>query len=140
MTRKPEGDEAVDPDIAVVMAWHDALNGGDADGLAALTDDEVEVLGPQGSGHGVALVRAWAEGAGVRLVPGRVFRRGIAVVVEQRATWRSSETGQEGEPSTVATAFLVVDGKVRRAARYDDLAAALAAAGLDEVDEVRGAD
>ena len=126
-------------EVAVVLAWHEALNAGDLDRLAALVDEEVEVVGPRGSGHGVALLRDWAARAGVRLEPGRLFHRDEAVVDEQRATWRDAATGQTGEPQTVASTFLVRDGRVRRVARYGDAGAALAAAGLEASDEVRPA-
>ena len=124
--------------VDVVLAWHEALNAGDLDRLAALVDEEVEVVGPRGSGRGVALLHDWAARAGVRLEPGRVFQRDEAVVVEQRATWRDA-TGQAGEPQTVASAFLVRDVLVRRVARYDDVGTALAATEMEESDEVQPA-
>ena len=127
----------MNPQIAVVIAWHEALNAGDLDRLAALAHEDVEVGGPRGAGRGVALLREWAERAGIRLEPGRVFHRYDEVVVEQRATWRSPHTGRSGEPQLVASAFLVRDGRVQRLTRYQDLAAALQAIGLDASHEVR---
>ena len=126
-------------EVAVVLAWHEALNAGDLDRLAGLVDEEVEVVGPRGSGRGVALLRDWATRAGVRLKPGRVFHLGEAVVVEQRVRWRDAATGQAGEPRTVASAFLVRSGRVRRVARYGDVGTALAATEMEESDEVRPA-
>ncbi len=123
--------------VAVVKAWHDALNAGDADRLAALAHEEVEVGGPRGSGRGIALLRDWVDRAGVRLEPGRFFHRDDEVVVEQSAMWRAADTGHVSDPQTVASAFLVRDGLVHRVKRHPDLDAALEAVGLDESNEVR---
>ncbi len=129
----------VNSQIAVVDAWHDALNAGDVDRLAELVHEDVEVGGPRGSGHGVVPLREWVERAGIRLEPGRRFQQGDAEVVTQRASWRSPDTGQFGDPQEVASAFWVRDGRVQRVIRYVDLSEALAAAGLDESHEVRAA-
>lgn len=124
------------PTIAVVTAWHDALNAGDVDRLAALVGPDIEVVGPRGTGYGAALVHEWVERAGIQLEPERVFHRGATVVVEQRATWRDAETGELGQPQTVASTFEVRDNRVRRVQRFPDLNAALTAAGLDDASEV----
>ena len=123
-------------EVDVVLAWHEALNAGDPEALAALTDEAVEVGGPRGTGHGVALVREWVERAGVWLYPKRVFHRGDVVVVEEAARWRDPTTGEWGEPSVVASSFLVGGGRVRRVVRFAKLAAVLASSGLDTRDEV----
>jgi len=122
--------------VAVVRAWHDALNDGAADRLAALSHDDIEVGGPRGTDRGVATLRAWAARSGVRLEPGRAFARDRVVVVAQRATWRAPDTGQPGEPHEVASAFHVDAGRIHRVVRYADLAAALLAADLTEADEL----
>lgn len=123
-------------EIEVVKAWHDAVNAGDTDRLAALVHEDIEVGGPRGSGYGIALPRDWVERAGIRLEPERFFQRGDEVVVEQRAAWRRPDTGKPGDLQEAASSFLVRDGRVRRVMRYPDLAAALAAAGLEESNEV----
>jgi hypothetical protein len=123
-------------EVDVVTAWHRALNAADPDGVAELTDESVEVGGPRGTGHGVALVHEWADRAGVRLDPKRVFHRGDVVVVEEVARWRDPTTGAWGDPSVVASGFLVAGGLVRRVVRFEGLAAALASSGLDTRDEV----
>jgi hypothetical protein len=46
-------------------------------------------------------------------------------------------TGRPGDTAGVAAVFDVVDGRVTRLAREDDLAQALAAAGPGEADAVR---
>jgi SnoaL-like domain len=123
-------------EVAVVAAWHDALNAGEADRLASLVSADIEVGGPRGSGRGVDLLREWVDRAGIHLEPLRVFRRGDIVVVEQRATWRSAETGQPGEPVLVTSIFTVRDNHIHSIMRYDDLDTALNVAGLTMEDEV----
>jgi mannose-6-phosphate isomerase-like protein (cupin superfamily)/ketosteroid isomerase-like protein len=122
--------------IAIVQNWHDALNSGDVDRLATLLADDVEFGGPRGSGHGAAMVVDWARRAGIHLEPRRWFQRDGDVVVVQSARWRAPETGELGDPIDTASVFQIRDGRVLRVARYETLADALAAAGLDESTEV----
>lgn len=121
--------------VAVVLGWHAALNAGDADRLVALSHDDVELGGPRGVARGAGQLRAWIGRAGIRLETGRLFRRGGTVVVAQRATWPPAADQALAAPAAVASVFVVRDGRVARVDRHDDLAAALAAAGLGEGDE-----
>ena len=118
--------------VETVRAWHQALNGGDAEGLLALSADDVEVGGPRGGGRGASLLREWFARADVRLAPRRIYARGSSVVVEQEATW----TAAAEAPQTVASVFTTRDERVASVVRYPDLAAALAAAQLGEADAV----
>jgi ketosteroid isomerase-like protein len=120
-------------EVETVLAWHTALNAGDVHGLLALSAEDVEVGGPRGSGSGAHLLQEWVARAGMRMQPGRLYRRDSSVVVEERAQWRSDD-GQLGDPQSAACVFGVRDGRVIRLLRYPDIAAALAAAGLDESD------
>ena len=117
-------------ETSTVLAWHDALNSGDADSLVQLTTDDVELGGPRGSSQGLAALRQWAQDAHVTLQPGRMFVHDGVVVVQERATWPDSE------PTTVATAFRVVDGQVVSVFRHDSLEDAFAGTGLHEGNEV----
>ena len=121
--------------FAVVRAWHEAVNRGDADALVALCDDDIEVGGPRGSARGSALLRDWLDRAGIQLEPRRWFASPAELVVEQVATWRGPE-GKASDPQTVATSFSVEDGLVKRTIRYGSLTEALAATGLTLLDEV----
>jgi ketosteroid isomerase-like protein len=123
-------------DVDVVTAWHDALNDGDADRLSSLVTEDVEVGGPRGSGRGADLLREWVDRADIQLIPARTFHRGDTVVVEQRAAWRNPETGDFGEPSTVASVFTIRGDHIQSVMRYEDLTAALDAGGLSDGDEV----
>lgn len=117
--------------VRVVSDWHEALNGGDADRLVELSHPDVEVGGPRGNGQSARLLREWVDRANVRLEPGRFFHRADTVVVEERAQWRSPETGVLVGSGTVGSVFVVRGGQVARVTRHDDLSGALEAACLD---------
>lgn len=78
------------------------------------------------------MLREWVERAGVRLVPRRAFHASETVVVEQDASWTSVETGETAPAQTVASVFVVRDGRVASVVRHDALADALRAVALDE--------
>ena len=123
------------PELRVVKAWHEALNGGEVDRLVDLSDPEVEVGGPRGTGRGAQLLRDWVSRANVSLEPRRVFHHADTVIVEQWAKWRSADTGQITGSQTASSVFVVRDGRIARVVRYPDLADALSATGLDESHE-----
>lgn len=118
---------------AIVRRWHETLNQGDLERFADLHAQNVEFVGPRGSGHGAGLVRDWADRSGIRLEPVTWYGPSAdgMLVVTQRASWRDPESGEFGDPIDVATAFQVVDGEVTRIARFDSLPEALRFAGLD---------
>jgi hypothetical protein len=123
----------------VVQAWQEAANARDIARLLALSDENIEVVGPRGAGHGHGLLREWLARAGLHLDPLRVFGRGDTVVVEQRAVWRSIETGDLAGQQDVASVFVVAGDRVARLARYGSLAEALQAAGLSDSDQLTSA-
>jgi len=122
--------------LALVEDWHRAPAAGSLEGLVGLTDPGVAIGGPRGTARGHDVLRAWARGAGVVLEPVRWFcgARGD-VLVGQRATWPDG-AGRRTAPVEVATRFTVARGCIGRIDRHPDLAAALAASGLSEADEV----
>ena len=117
----------------VLRDWHAALNAGDVEGLLRLSTEDVEVGGPRGSGRGADLLRGWAARAGIQLEPLRIYGRDGTFVVAQSARWRAAD-GQLSAPQEVASVFRVRDGLVASVLRYDNLSAALQAAGLSEAD------
>jgi ketosteroid isomerase-like protein len=123
------------PEVRIVKAWHEALNG-DPDRLVELSHPDVEVGGPRGSGHGTRLLREWVDRANISLEPRRFFHRAETVVVEEEAEWHSAETGEATGSQTAGSVFVVRDGRVARVMRYDDLAGALRAANIDGSHEV----
>lgn len=116
--------------IAVVQAWHDALNSGNLDQLMELMHDDIEFGGPRGAGRGAALVRDWAERAGIHLEPERWFQGGGEIVVAQRAQWLDRETGELTPPDAIASVFQIRDGLIQCVVRYGSLQEALDAAGI----------
>ena len=127
--------QEADP-VTIVQAWQEAANRQDIDGLLALSDPNIEIVGPRGSGYGHQLLRDWLGRASLRLETLRVFGRGAAVVVAQHGVWRSVETGEVVGEQDLASRFRVVDGRVVQFARCDRLEEALAAAGLTHGDEI----
>ena len=120
---------------AIVQAWQDAANAQDVARLLDLSDPDIEVIGPRGSGRGHQLLRDWLGRAGLRLQTRRAFARGDAVVLAQHGVWRSIETGDVIGEAAVASRFRVAGQRVVQFARHDSLDAALAEAGLDYSDE-----
>lgn len=121
--------------LAVVQAWQAAVNRRDTDRLVELSSAEIEVAGPRGTGRGHLLLREWMDRAGLTLETLQAFVRGNVVVVAQRGTWLSVDTGEEMGAQHLASCFRVEAGRVVRFARYDTLDAALQEAGLDRADE-----
>lgn len=123
--------------LAVVEEWLDAVNRGDGQRAGQLSADEVEIIGPRGSMRGRQVLAAWMERAGFSAEPLRWFCGADGnVVVEQAARWVDPATQADRGQARVASHFRVDGGCITRYARHEDLEFALAAAGLDEGDEV----
>jgi hypothetical protein len=122
--------------LEIVAAWQQAANDQDRERLLALSDPNIEVVGPRGSGYGHQLLRDWLGRAGLTLTTLRAFGRGDTVVLAQHGVWRSVETGAVAGEGDLASRFDVDGGRVVRFARYDSLDEALAAAGLSGADEI----
>jgi hypothetical protein len=123
--------------VALVDAFERAVNEGNADQVVELALGNVEVGGPRGRGHGHELLREWVERAGIQLSTSRIFERGGVIVAEQAAHWGPPEEAGP-ETHTIATEFVVREGRIAAVVRYDDLESALEATGLGTEDEVRG--
>jgi hypothetical protein len=121
--------------LEIVDEWHTALNSGDADRLAALVDDDVEVGGPRGTAKGAQVVLEWFGRANVRFKPLRSFSHDNTVVVEQNGEWLSDDRQQIASAQVVSTVFVLTNGLISRIIRYDDLDSALEAAGMDNSHE-----
>ena len=126
----------MNPEIQIVRDWHLALNACNVDRLVGLVDQDVTIVGPRGQTQGAQVVREWFGRANLRMYPTRFFQHGSTVVVEAAAQWRDPETGTVTGNGIVGVVFEVRDGRLTHIARYDNLAAALAAASLSETDEL----
>lgn len=125
--------------LAIVEEWLDAVNRGDGVRLEQLTHEEVEIVGPRGSGRADRRVLSeWLTRAGFSAEPLRWFCGSDGrVVVEQDARWVDVTTGEEQGRGRVASQFLVDRDRIAKYVRHDDgLPPALTAARLGDSDEV----
>lgn len=120
----------------LARAWQDAVNRQDSARLEQLTDENIEIVGPRGSAYGLSVLQDWMTRAGATFETLRGFARNDRVVLAQRGTWNSAETGGQDSLADVAAYFRVAGGKVTHYARYDSLDKALRTASLDYEDEV----
>lgn len=122
--------------VKTVQAWQNAANNQVTERLLRLSDPNIEIVGPRGSGYGHELLRAWLARAGLTLETKRVFARGDTVVLAQHGVWRSPETGVVTGEADLASSFKVSRGVVTRFSRHEKLAEALIQGRLTEADEV----
>jgi hypothetical protein len=115
-------------EIATVLAWHDALSGGDLDTLLSLSSDDIEIGDAHGAAQGHAALQEWAQRTDATIEVGATYYRDGVVVVEERITPNG------GPAATAASAFRVVDDHVTAVFRHDDFAAALAATEMTDAD------
>jgi hypothetical protein len=120
---------------AIVLAWQEAVNQKDAERLLALSDPNIEIVGPRGSAYGHGILAQWLERAGLSMTAYRCFANGDTVVVAQHGVWRDVDTGEVMGKADIASHFRVTDRQIRYYARYDSLSDALNAAELTETDE-----
>lgn len=122
--------------VTIVHTWQDAANRQDVERLLELSDPNIEIIGPRGSGHGRELLRAWLSRAGLTLETQQIFVRDTVVVLRQHGVWRSVETGDEMGAADLASRFRVAGGRVIQYARYESLQSALDEAGLSAADAI----
>ena len=109
-------------DVAVLAAWHDAVNAGDVEGAGGWCSEDVAVQGPRGVGHGHDLVRSWLQRSGIRLEPQEEFVLSDGrFVVREVARWTAADApaGAPLEPRETWCVFRVGDGKVTHIARFE---------------------
>jgi hypothetical protein len=125
---------ATDP-LTVIARWQAAVSAADFEGLRALSTDDIEIIGSRGPGRGIPFAEEWVRKTGISLQTIRGFPRGDVVVVEQTARWPPGADSAEAPERVIATVFTLRGDRIARAVRYEDLASALAAAGLPPVVE-----
>lgn len=124
--------------LRIVHDWLAAVNAGDVEGVLALTATDVVIVGPRGTARGHEVLRAWLGHAGATFQTRETFAAGESVVVAQHGAWRDADTGEVRGEADVATRFRIDGARVAEMERYDDLDAALHAAGLTEADKSDG--
>ena len=118
----------------MVEQWLAAVNAGDGARVEALSQEQVEIVGPRGRGRAPrAVLSEWLARSGFSSEPVRWFCGGAGlVVVEQQARWHDPATGAAQDSFRIGSLFEVSGGRVARYERFDaGVDAALAAAGLD---------
>jgi hypothetical protein len=120
---------------AIVLAWQEAVNQKDAQQLLALSDPNIEIVGPRGSAYGHEILEQWLERAGLSMAAYRCFANGNTVVVAQHGVWRNVETDEVMGEADIASRFRVKGEQITCYARYNSLTDALNAAHLTDADE-----
>jgi len=114
----------------LLQAWHDAVNDKDVDGALTLCADDVAVGGPQGTGTGHELMRAWLQRSGIELRPQHelVVTDGRAMVHE-KARWTTTDDApaqlRDGSEHDTWVVFEVSGDHVTAVRRYETEADAL---------------
>ena len=108
----------------IVEKWHEALNQGNVEEMAALVHPDVEIVGPRGSTQGVQMMREWFVRANVRLVPVAYFANGQTshghtLVVQENGEWIDPATGDMQSSLPVVTIFCITDQRITRIVRCD---------------------
>jgi len=108
--------------------------------MIALADPDIEIVTPRGTVRGHQEIRDFMQrqryGAAMYSVLVRVLCRGDTVVTEERVELRYVDTGERAEAFTIASVYVVRDGRIARLAPQPDFRAAAREAGLTEADEV----
>jgi hypothetical protein len=120
---------ATDP-LTVIARWQAAVSAADFECLRALSTDDIEIVGSRGPGRGIAFAEEWVRRTRIGLQTMRAFPRGDVVVVEQTARWAPGADSAEAPERVIATIFTLRGERIASAVRYEDLASALAAAGM----------
>lgn len=102
--------------LDTARAWQTAANRQDIGTLTALSDPEIEIVGPRGSARGHTILRDWLARAGLSLESRRYFARDDAVVIDQHGIWQSAESGEIVGEADVTTSFRIADGRITRIA------------------------
>lgn len=127
-------DDSTPGTVALILAWHDAVNAGRIEEVLALTTEDVRVGGPRGSASGQDVLADWVSHAGIQLTPRVIHEGARALYVEQDAQWPSAGASPDGIPA--CTVFEMHDDRIAALLRYDSLEDALAAMSDRVTDEV----
>ena len=123
--------------LGVVEEWLLAVNRGDDQRVLDLSAEDVEIVGPRGSGRGRQVLAGWLIRASFTAKALRWFCGADGtVVVEQEARWSDKESGAELGRARAGSQFIVSGGAVVYYQRHESLDLALTAAGLDTTAEV----
>ncbi|HSP21643.1 MAG TPA: nuclear transport factor 2 family protein [Planococcus sp. (in: firmicutes)] len=118
--------------IETADEWMERVNAKDVAGLLAVSDHNIEMIGPAGSGVGHDTLKQWVmENSHIHLATQNRYAKGDKVVYEQVGTW-DDERGKV----TIYTYMEIKHNKVCEIARYDTLDDAFGSSGLNEEDKI----
>jgi hypothetical protein len=121
-------------ELGVVETWLDAINRRDVGAAVAVSQPEIEVVGPRGRGSMLAsALGEWLARSGFSGRPVRWFCGGDGrVVVELDAQWTDPISGAPQDNLMIGASVRVDGGGLAAFERFDNgLSSALEAAGLD---------
>lgn len=121
--------------LETAYQWQNAANAADINALLAVSDPNIEIVGPRGSVTGSQILKDWVARANLTLTTRRTFVQEDRVVLQQHGVWRN-EDGTLKSEAEVATFFRIRDAQVAYLARFDTVDEALRAAGLTHNDEL----
>lgn len=106
--------------IETAEAWVSLANQKDLEGLAQVTADELELIGPKGQGVINHLeLGEWLERANLKLSTINQYAKDHFIVLQQNGTWFNNDNSVKGQ-AIVFTVIKVVNRKVVFLARYDN--------------------
>jgi hypothetical protein len=113
----------------VVLAWADALNGRDLDGMLALVTEDFQLETMHRGTLGREAIPAFLErqtyGVGMHVVVERFVDDGDRLVAGGTGEWRRVETGEVEGSGESALSFSFRDGLIARAKVHPNMEAAL---------------
>ncbi|MFD1607388.1 hypothetical protein [Oceanobacillus luteolus] len=118
--------------IETADMWVELSNEGDLEGLSKVTANELEIVGPKGTGvidH--KELGEWLKRAKLKLVTINRYAKDHFIVLEQQGTWLNPDDSIKGQ-GIVFTVFKIVDQNVTFLARYDNKQEAFDVSGLSD--------
>ena len=122
--------------IETADIWVELSNQSNLEGLSEVTANELEVVGPKGTGvidH--KELGEWLKRANLKLVTINRYVKDQFIVLEQQGTWLNPDNTIRGQ-ATVFTVLKIVDKKVNFLARYDNKQKAFEVSGLSDEDKI----
>lgn len=117
--------------IETADKWNERLNAKDVAGVLAISDHNIEMIGPAGSAAGHDTLKQWIENSHIHLVTRNRYAKRDKVIYEQLGTW-DDERGEV----VLYTYMEIKNNKVCEIAHYDTLDDAFGSSGLSEEDKI----
>lgn len=123
--------------VAIAENWTEWCNKKNIDELKAITEEEFEVSGPNGTAVlDTEGIKDWLNRAGIRLETFEIYADNNKIILSQHAEWLEQDGSVEGRQD-VYTFLTIINDKVKSLARFDDKEDAFEASGLTEDKKLR---